>query len=329
MSSVACVPEHTVVVIDLENHNQTTMMCQSFRKVGLRALAVAPLVAHNSLIGELVLARHDRQAFTPSQLDIIRQVADQLAIALQHARFFEEVQMSRERLQSLSHRLIAVQEMERRTIAGELHDEIGQALTIVNMNLRALRKYANSAEADAHMEESMAVVERALAQVRNLSLDLRPSLLDDVGLVAALRWYVARQARSAGFALHFNADEPGGRLTSVLETACFRIAQEAITNIVRHASAREVGVQLRCTNGTLRLTIQDDGIGFDVPAAEARASRGKSLGLLGMYERARMVGGRLVIVSAPQQGARVSACLPLHLLPVDQNGEADERSLPV
>jgi len=326
MTSAAHLQDHAVAVINLETQDEATTF-QPFRALGFQMLAIAPLVAHNTLIGELVLARHDHAVFDTSELDIIRQVADQLTVALQHAQFFEEVQTSRERLQILSHRIIEVQEMERRTIAGELHDEIGQALTIVKMNLQALQKYTDSAEARIRMDESIAIVERTLDQVRNLSLDLRPSLLDDLGLVAALRWYVARQARVAGFALHFSADKPAGRLTPVLETTCFRIAQEAMTNIVRHAHAHEVWVQLRCGDD-LRLTIRDDGNGFDVPAAESRASYGESFGLPGMYERARIVGGHLSIISSPSHGACVSACLPLQLLPVDWDDGDDKGSMP-
>lgn len=317
--------DHGVVVIDLRNQDVATTTFQPFCVVGLRMLAIAPLVARNSLIGELVLAWNDPAVFDTSQLDIIRQVADQLAVALQHERLFEEVQTSRERLQRLSHRLIDVQELERRAIAGELHDEIGQALTVVKMNIQTLRQHAGSLEAGTHLDESIAIVERALEQVRNLSLDLRPSLLDDLGLVATLRWYVARQARVAGLAVHFSADDLGGRLLPALETACFRIAQEAITNIVRHSHAREVWVQLR-GGDDLCLTIRDDGNGFDVPIAEARAARGQSFGLLGMYERASIVGGRLAIVSSPGQGACVSASFPLQLIPLDWDNDDDERS---
>jgi signal transduction histidine kinase len=325
-ASVMPHPEaHRVLVVGLEDQDMPPML-QPFHAVGLRLLAIAPLVAQDVLIGELVLARHDPEEFDPNQIDFVRQVADQLAVALQHALLFAEVQTSRERLQSLSQRLIDVQELERRTIAGELHDEIGQALTIVKMNLQALHAHVNSTLAGDRMDECITVVERALEQVRSLSLDLRPSLLDDLGLVAALRWYVARQARAASFALHFSADEPPSRLASVLETVCFRIAQEALTNIVRHANAREVWVQLRC-GAELCLTIRDDGVGFEPAQAEARASRGESLGLLGMRERASLSGGRLSITSAPGQGTTVAACFPLRLRAAETD-DNDERSAP-
>ncbi len=311
-------------VINLETADSSVPYFDPFRQVGLRVLVIAPLVAHDELIGELVLASTDPDVFSASQLDIIRQVADQLAVALQHARLFEEVQQSRERLQGLSHRLIEVQEAERRTIAGELHDEIGQALTLVKMNLQAVERLSGDTEAGVHLGESVAIVERALEQVRNLSLDLRPSLLDDLGLVAALRWYVARQARVAGLMVHFKAEDPGGHLAPTLETTCFRVAQEALTNVVRHARAREVWVQLTCEN-ELCLTIRDDGSGFDVVAAQARASRGESFGLLGMRERVDIVNGRLTISSSPGKGTLVCACFPPQMVPVADDD--NERSV--
>jgi signal transduction histidine kinase len=322
--------EHAAAIIDLETGDLPGAALSSspfrpFRAAGLRRLVVAPLVAHDALIGELLLASDSPDAFDGDQVDIIRQVADQLAVALQHARLFEEVQQSRQQLQGLSHRLIEVQEAERRRIAGELHDEIGQALTIVKMNVQAAQRLAGTTETNTHFGESVAIVERALEQVRNLSLDLRPSLLDDLGFVAALRWYVARQARLAGFVLHFSVDDLGGRLAPALETTCFRVAQEALTNIVRHAGAREVWVGLACDD-RLCLTIRDDGGGFDVSAAEARAAHGESFGLLGMRERVGIAGGHLAITSSPGGGTLVHACFPQQMLPAAR--DEDEWSLP-
>lgn len=310
----------TPLVIHLETAAAELRHALPFFRLGLHTLIVAPLVAHNVVIGQLLLASAAPYDLDTSQIDIVRQVADQLAVALQHARLFEELKASREQLQGLSHRLIEVQEAERRTIAAELHDEIGQALTVVKLNLQAMQRLGNSSEASSYMGEVITSVERALEQVRNLSLDLRPSLLDDLGLVAALRWYVARQTRLAGFTVHFSADDLGGRLAPALETACFRVAQEALTNIVRHARAQEVWVTLRCRD-ELCLSIRDDGIGFDVAAAQLRASHGESLGLLGMRERVGIVGGRLTISSAPGAGAHVHACFPCQRPPVSDSHE--------
>src|SRR5207253_7364849 len=133
-----------------------------------------------------------------------------------------------------------------------------------------------------HLEESVALVDRLLEQVRSLSLDLRPSLLDDFGLVAALRWYVERLAQRSGLDVSLVANPLESRLSAELETAWFRIAQEALTNVVRHARARRATVELSQRGGELELLIRDDGVGFDVRAARKGAGRGASLGLLGM-----------------------------------------------
>jgi len=148
--------------------------------------------------------------------------------------------------------------------------------------------------------------------VRDISLDLRPSLLDDLGLVAALRWYGARQARLAGVVFHFVGRLPDERLPTMLETTCFRVAQEALTNVVRHAQAAHVWVDVSLHADTLLLTIRDDGVGFDPHIAQTRARLGNSFGLLGMRERVAIAGGTIHLASMPGQGTTVEACFPLH-----------------
>jgi signal transduction histidine kinase len=154
-------------------------------------------------------------------------------------------------------------------------------------------------------------VERTLEQVRDLSLDLRPSLLDDLGLVPALRWYVDRQAQQADLSAHFHADPVEKRLAPELEIACFRIVQEALTNVMRHARAEHVDVELLNRDGMIEIQIRDDGPGFDVQQALNEAHRGTSLGLLSMQERASVVGGEVEIESAPEAGTEVKARFPL------------------
>ncbi|HXF67690.1 MAG TPA: ATP-binding protein [Burkholderiales bacterium] len=215
------------------------------------------------------------------------------------------------RLRALSSRMMRIQENERRTIARELHDEIGQALTAVKISLQSLLLEAGSAGSARRIEEGLRIVDRALEQVRSLSLDLRPSQLDDLGLTAALRWYLDRQSRLAGFEVRFGADPLPGRLHPEIETTCFRIAQEALTNVLRHAGARRVSVELRRRDAELELAVEDDGRGFDVAAARWRAARGASLGLASMEERAALAGGRLELASAPGEGTKVRVRLPL------------------
>ena len=214
------------------------------------------------------------------------------------------------RLQVLSRRLVTAQETERRSIARELHDEIGQSLTAMQLNLQALLQSA--AEGDRpRLRVTLETVERVLEQVHHLALNLRPSMLDDLGLEPALVWLTNRQAEIAGIKGEVRVGTLAHRLDTVLETECFRIAQEALTNVVRHAQARAVTVGLRQDAGQIHLSVQDDGIGFDVVAMTERAVRGASLGLLSMEERAELVGGQLEFNSVPGQGTEVHAWFPL------------------
>lgn len=301
----------THYVPDIQRALPPQQMPRDWQAAGLRSYLGVPLLARGVLIGVLTLAASAPGAFGPDALDVVRQVADQLAVALQNARLFAEVRTGREQLQGLSHRLIEVQETERRAIAGELHDEIGQALTLVKMNLQALQDAQTDSTTAVALFESVGIVEQALQQVRDLSLDLRPSLLDDLGLIAALRWYGARQARHAGVSFHFTGRLPDERLPAMLETTCFRVAQEALTNVVRHAQAQHVWVDVLLQDETLQLTIRDDGVGFDPHIAHIRARYGNSFGLLGMRERVAIAGGTISMISRPGQGTTVIACFAL------------------
>jgi signal transduction histidine kinase len=161
------------------------------------------------------------------------------------------------------------------------------------------------------LNESLEEVERVLEQVHDISLDLRPSILDDLGLEPALRWYTERQAALVELKVGFHADRLEQRLDPMIETECFRVAQEALTNVVRHAQAKAVTVELRKEDGQLHLRVRDDGVGFDVTPVREQAVRGASLGLLSMEERALLAGGGLEFKSNPGQGTEVHAWFPL------------------
>lgn len=213
------------------------------------------------------------------------------------------------RLQALSVRLLQVEETERRRIARELHDGVGQLLTAVKLRLAGLN--ISSVDYISRRDECVAAIDDALEQVRRMSRDLRPSQLDDLGLVAALRSHLDQQASSAGFRPHFAHEQVPARLASEIETTCFRVAQEALTNIVRHAQASEVWITLVGTEAELRLEVRDNGRGFDVTAARLGATAGRSMGLLSMEERAALAGGLLALDSAPGRETRLSLTLPL------------------
>ncbi|MGE5397738.1 MAG: PAS domain-containing protein [Chitinophagales bacterium] len=212
---------------------------------------------------------------------------------------------SNNEFQNLSHRLMQAQEEERRSLARELHDEIGQVLAAVKISLQTFM-HAGITPPEK-LQESIAIVEHTLDEVRRMSLALRPSLLDDLGLAAALRWHVDRQARLAGLTTHFTANIGNARLPGELETVCFRIVQEALNNILKHAEAGEVWINLCLDGPELQVTVRDDGKGFDVEEALRGAARGNSLGLLGLKERVTQAGGQAEIGSSPGEGTTIKA----------------------
>jgi signal transduction histidine kinase len=206
--------------------------------------------------------------------------------------------------------LIQAQESERRHIARELHDVIGQAMAVTQVNLEVLRQAFPDRSAQLLIEDTLSMLEEALHQVRGLALDLRPRILDDVGLAAAVRGLVDRLTARTAIAVDYRI-EPLETLPAEVQTACFRIVQEAVANAVRHAKAGHLWIELRTTEAMLQLVVRDDGAGFDVSGSMERARRGQSLGLVGMKERARLLGGRVEITSRPSLGTEVRAWLPL------------------
>jgi two-component system sensor histidine kinase UhpB len=226
-------------------------------------------------------------------------------------RAADDLRKANVRLQALSSRIIEVQETERRQLARELHDEIGQCLTALKISLEGLQRTATEAAVVKRIQDSVELSAHTLEQVRRLSVDLRPSQLDDLGLEPALRSMLERQAATASFTPHFDAAFDGTALADEVETACFRVCQEALTNIIKHAGAQNVWIRVEQQAGRLHLRVRDDGSGFDPGQGRARASAGKSFGLLGMQERAMLAGGQMEIHSAPGQGTEVQAWFSL------------------
>jgi signal transduction histidine kinase len=211
---------------------------------------------------------------------------------------------SEERYRSLSRRLLEQQEHERGALARELHDQLGQSLVAVSLNLEAIKGELSPASS-ARVPESVRAIEKMIEQVQTLAFELRPSMLDEFGLVGALRLLVARHGERARVRARFTATPTEARAPIEIETACFRIAQEALINVARHARARHVEVTLTAEDDALELTVRDDGVGFSVD----RLRTGP--GLVGMGERAELAGGRLDIESAPGAGTTLRARFPL------------------
>lgn len=299
-----------------------------------RAIGI-PMHNYGVLIGVIVVADKAAPAriFSAADVQILSLFASQAASAIDNANLFEQVRGGRERLKVLSHQLLHAQETERRNVARQLHDEIGQTITAVSLHLQTMQRQSGDVALKEQLKESIAEVETVLQQVRSLSRELHPAVLEDLGLVAALEWFLLHRAKPAGLESIVIAPLLLNSIPPEIEITCFRVAQEAVTNVLRHANARRVEIELLAhplTRGAherkafpqspgsdageeweLDLIVRDDGKGFDVAAAQARAMQGASLGLLGMQERVELVGGTTEYQSAPGEGTRVRARFPI------------------
>jgi|GEM_PF-1634849 len=225
-------------------------------------------------------------------------------------RAAEQLEEANRQLRILSRQLFHIQEEERRHLARELHDEIGQTLTAAKLNLKIIAPDVPARIGD-RLDDSIQLLDRLLRQVRNLSLDLRPPLLDELGLVPTIRWLVDQQAQRAQLSATFTANVDDLEIDPIVQTTCFRVAQEAITNIVRHAGAKNFTVELRGEAGRLTLRVCDDGAGFDPDVIQQRTRQDFTLGLVSMKERALLSGGGFEARSAPGQGTEIRAWFPL------------------
>ncbi len=267
------------------------------------------LESQGILLGILTLGSEKPGALTPALLSMANEVTNLLSIAITQRRLLEQLHTVNQNLQNLSRRLVDLQEQERRFLARELHDEIGQSLTAIKINLESMSSLPLSPDRK-RLDDCVEVVSQTLQQVRNISLDLRPALLDELGLPATLRWYMDRLAQWNDIETQFQENLRQERLPVEIETTLFRVAQEALTNVIRHAGARCITVLLNQSDDLIRLQVKDNGHGFLVSEAIQAAVMGKSLGLLSIQERLHLIGGVLEIHSIPDAGTEVSAEVP-------------------
>jgi two-component system sensor histidine kinase UhpB len=207
--------------------------------------------------------------------------------------------------------IINAQEQERQRIARELHDETSQVLTSLLISLAVLEESIESPESRERIADTRALAHSTLRAIRTLSIDLRPSALDDLGLLPALRWYVKEYQKKCAIEVDFRPSGPKERLPAEMETALYRIVQECLTNTARHSNAKRVSVVMSETEDSIKATIKDDGDGFDYDALLKNPGQERGLGLAGMQERAVLLGGTLNISTEPGKGTTVRVRIPL------------------
>jgi signal transduction histidine kinase len=223
-----------------------------------------------------------------------------------------QLQRSLQRIRALSTRRVEIEESERRRLARELHDQVGQSVTAVGLNLAAIQAQPGAnlpAAAHTRLAETLTLVEEITERIRNVMGELRPQVLDDFGLAPALRWHSGRLAVQHGLEVRLEADDFSLRLPAPVETACYRIAQEALTNIVKHARATQVTITLTADATRFRMAIQDNGRGLAAPTGD-RVSPRPGWGLRIMAERAEAVGGQCWLIGLPRGGVRVNVEVP-------------------
>jgi len=309
-STITAIPSRSAM-----DHEQMMLFARDLVRVinAERQKASALVQANRALQAEIEERKRVENALRQTQADLERRVEERTAaLSFANTQLTQEIaarKQAEEGLHTLSRQVLDAQESERRRLARELHDEIGQALTALKFNLHAAQRQPETL--NTRLEDSLGIVDRTLQQVRHLSLDLRPSMLDELGLASAVNWYMERQAERGGFAVHVTTPPLPLDLCPTIATTCFRIVQEAVTNVIRHANAKDVWVDLHQTASSVVLTLRDNGRGFDVPAAQERAALGASMGLPGMQERVRLAGGQMMIDSAPEQGTEIHVTLPV------------------
>ncbi|MBW8012130.1 MAG: PAS domain S-box protein [Chloroflexi bacterium] len=297
-------------VEDLTKLKNPTPVEQAILKRGLKSYIQVPLVTRYGLLGALNFVADDPNVFNTEHKEIAREAANSIAIALQQARLFQQIDAGREQLQILARELVNVQETERRRLALELHDEIGQILTGLKFTLEMGLQWPDKIDYTS-LAESQKLVDDLIARVQEISLDLRPAMLDDLGLLPALLWHFDRYKTQTGVDVEFEHAGLKQRFDSQLETVAYRIVQEGLTNVARYAEVKKVAVQVTNTENLLTIQLHDDGVGFDLDTVLAS---GESSGLVGIRERTLTVGGQLIIETEPGAGSLLIAKLPIQEL---------------
>jgi GAF domain-containing protein len=282
-----------------------------YDRYGFTAVLGVPFAWGDEFLGVVdVLADAEVRTFTPDDAHLLSLFASQAAIAIQNAHLYAEAVVGQEQAHDLAMRLMDAQEEERRRIARELHDQVGQALTALKLSLEMGAEQAAPALGDELLDSSR-LVDDLINQVRTLSFELRPSSLDDMGLGMALMAHVRDVRQRTGLNIDLHLPDPLPALPPGVETAAYRIVQEALTNVVRHAQASHVSIHLLVAGGNLLLDVSDDGIGFEVGQNWFDRKTGRGFGLLGIQERAERLGGHAHLDSQPDQGTRLQVEIPI------------------
>jgi signal transduction histidine kinase len=302
----------TIVLNDIA---EDTRVSDADSRLGkdIRAFASTPLRSKEKLLGVLNIASNDTRKFSREDVHFLEGVARQVAISLENARLHQEVQDKEEIRGELLNELLSIQEEERKRIAQELHDETSQVLASLNARLEAASKLlpTGATKVKDLLRNAQAQSVTLIEDIHKLIYELRPTLLDDLGLLAATRWLLENTLEATGMNVNFQSIGRKRRLSPPIETTLFRVTQEAISNIIKHAESKNVTVIITFKRDSIVVSISDDGKGFDVADVLKVKDRPRGLGLLGMKERVERFHGKFVLKSGHRKGTEVYIEIPV------------------
>jgi signal transduction histidine kinase len=273
-----------------------------------RSVWGVPMKTESATIGVLIIGFPKPYEWLPSERELLRAIADRSALAIDRARINDALREREVRIAQLSAHLLQVQEQERKRISRELHDETGQALMVIRLYLGMLESSIPGRGPRGKIRETLGVVDRTIDGIRRIIARLSPLVLQELGLIAAIRKEAKDLARTTGVRARVAVPDEIGRLAPETEAAIYRVVQEALHNVAKHAQASSVSIQMARENGSVKLLVEDDGIGFQ--SRTAGNSRGHAFGLAGIKERIGMLGGHVHVSSSRGKGTRIEVTIP-------------------
>jgi signal transduction histidine kinase/HAMP domain-containing protein len=304
------VVEHGQVVIVPDLSRYKGRRARSLQHEGLNTLVHVPLTIKGNTLGSMCVGTHQGREFSTEDQELLKAIGSQIAVAIENARLYAEVQAKERMRGELFKKAINAQEDERKRIARELHDETSQSLTALLYAAEEALEMKTFAAARKKIEGMRDLAQHTLDGVHKLIFDLRPSMLDHLGLAPAIRWLAKSRLEARGLRVVIQEKGEIGRLPAEIETALFRVVQEAITNIAKHSAARNVVIQYEQRGEKVYVRVEDDGVGFNIANIEIAPDTPRGLGLIGMQERLELLGGEMYVHSTPGSGTVVEIVVP-------------------
>jgi len=320
----------TIVVPDISSYRGQG--ARSLQRENITSLVHVPLMTKGLALGSMCVGTHINPQFSSEEQRLLEAIGNQIAIAVENARLYADVQRKERVRGELFKKALAAQEDERKRIARELHDEVSQSLTALLYDAEDGLELEHLPAIKKRLQSICDLTQHTLNNIHKLMFDLRPSMLDQLGLIPALRWLAETRLEPKGVRVNvttnsspnmFTGEVDPQRLSPEIETALYRVIQEAINNVARHAAARNVEIRLDMNNGFTTVSIIDDGIGFDLTELSIETIKEidskdfllpdntRGLGLLGMQERIELLGGELEIISVPGNGTQIHIHVPI------------------